>query len=253
MTNHAHQTALVTGASSGIGRAIARQLADDGYRVAVCARRQERLDTLVAEIADDGGQALAVPCDLRDESQILGMFDRIRDAWGGVDVLVNNAGLGRSSPLTSGQTDDWRMMLEVNVLGLLICTREAVSDMKRRGDAGHVIHVSSMSGHRLPDSSTGAGAVYAATKHAVKVLTEGLRRELRGQGSGIRVGAISPGFVETEFAQKYNRDPAAAEATYGQYDVLSPDDVARMVRFILAQPPHVQVHDLLVRPTQQES
>ena len=195
------KVAVVTGASSGIGRAIVHALARDGMRVAFCARREDRLDDLTRELLDgepapSAADLLVRRVDMREEAQILELFTRVREKWGGVDVLVNNAGLGHASPLVSGSTEDWREMLEVNVLGLCVATREAVADMRTRGDDGHVIHIGSMAGHRVP---AGAG-VYSATKFAVRALTEGLRQELRALESGIRVTAISPGYVETEFA-----------------------------------------------------
>ncbi|MEZ4219445.1 MAG: SDR family NAD(P)-dependent oxidoreductase [Polyangiaceae bacterium] len=239
------RVALVTGASAGIGAAVARRLLELGMRVAVCARRKDRLEALRA----DGGELLALACDLRDEAQILAMFRTLRETWGGVDVLVNNAGLGHLAPLCSGESDHWREMLEVNVLALSICTREAVADMRRRGDDGHVLHVSSMASHRVPPDS----GMYSATKYAVRALTEALRQELRAQGSKIRVSALSPGFVETEFAAHYHKDPAAADRTYGRFKVLEAEDVAWLVETILTAPPHVQIHDLLVRPRDQQS
>lgn len=237
--------ALVTGASSGIGRAIAERLAADGLRVAALARRRDRLDELAQAYPD---QILPLVADLRQEDQILAAFAEVRERWGGVEVLVNNAGLGRKSPLATGETADWREMLEVNVLALLICTREALADMEQAG-RGHVIHVSSMSAHRVPAGS----GVYSATKYAVRSLTEGLRLELRERQSPIRVSAISPGFVETEFAGVYNRDPAACAETYGRFKVLDSSDVADALVYMLGAPPHVQVHDVLLRPTDQPS
>jgi len=241
--------ALVTGASSGIGEAIALELAEQGARLVLLARREDRLRALAERIEAEGdsGSVLTRACDLRDEAQILAAFDAARERFGGVDVLVNNAGLGRRAPLSSGATEDWREMLEVNVLALCICTREAVADMQRRQVAGHVVHVSSMASHRVPPNS----GVYSATKFAVRSLTEGLRQELREQGSPIRVSAISPGFVRTEFAEVFHRDPAAAQETYGRFEVLEPRDIASAVRYVLCAPPHVQVHDLLLRPTEQ--
>jgi NADP-dependent 3-hydroxy acid dehydrogenase YdfG len=239
----AGQAALVTGASSGIGREVALALLEHGMNVAVCARRRERLRAL-AERAGD--RLLAVETDLRQEGQILELFGRIRERWGGVAVLVNNAGLGHDAPLTSGATEHWREMLEVNVLALCICTREAVRDMEARGE-GHVIHISSMAAHRVPHGS----GVYSATKYAVRSLTEGLRQELRERGSPVRVTAISPGYVETEFAAVYHGSEEAARETYSRFKVLEAADVARAVGYALAQPRHVQVHDVLMRPTEQ--
>lgn len=248
-TELAGQVAFVTGASEGIGEAVAVRLAEAGLRVALGARRVDRLEALAARLRAEGAEALPLHLDLRDEGSILAAFAAIRARWGGVDVMVNNGGMGRAAPLTSGATEDWRAMLETNVLGLCVCTREAVTDMRRRGDRGHVVHVSSMAAHRVPDGS----GVYSATKYAVRALTEALRKELREQGSGVRVTSVSPGFVETGFAALYHRDPAAAAEAYGRYKVLEPDDVARAVLYVVSQPPWVQVHDLLMRPTDQLS
>jgi NADP-dependent 3-hydroxy acid dehydrogenase YdfG len=187
--------------------------------------------------------------DLREEADILAVFAAIRQTWGGVDVLINNAGLGHKSPLMSGDTEAWREMLEVNVLALCVCTREAIQDMQQRGDRGHIVHISSLSGHRVP----GASGVYAATKFAVRALTEGLRQELRAANSAIRISAISPGFTETEFAEKYHNSPDIARDIYSRFPVLQPADVANAVAYVLAQPEYVQVHDVLVRPTFQAS
>lgn len=244
-----NRCAVVTGASSGIGWAVARRLAEGGMNVVVCARRKQRLDELVDQIEADGGCALAVQTDLRDEDDIDALFDATEEAFGGVDVLVNNAGFGKDQSLFEGDTDTWRAMLEVNVLALAVCTRKALNDMQRREAAGHIIHIGSMSGHRVP----GPGGMYSATKYAVRSLTEGLRRELRARGSEIRVTAVSPGFVETEFAEKYHDSKQKAEETYSRYKVLQPEDVARTVAHILSVPQHVQYHDVLMRPTHQES
>jgi NADP-dependent 3-hydroxy acid dehydrogenase YdfG len=245
------QVALITGASSGIGRAVALRLASLGCKVAITARREERLEELAAQIAAEypSTDLLALPCDLRDPRAIEHLFARIRESWGGVDLMINNAGLGRRSPLCSGSTEHWREMLEVNVLALCICTREAVQDMKARGDRGHVVHIASMASHRVPPNS----GVYSASKYAVRSLTEGLRLELREAQSDIRVSAISPGFVETEFAEVYHGRPDAARETYGRFNVLQPEDIAEAVAYVLCAPAHVQVHDMLIRPTQQPS
>lgn len=236
------RVALVTGASAGIGRAIAEQLAAAGMKVVGCARRIERLEELRS-----AGDVLPVQADLRRDQDIAALFARVRETWGGVDVLVNNAGLGRDAPLISGSTEAWREMLEVNVLALSVCTREAIADMRQRGDDGHVINISSMSAHRVPAGS----GMYSASKFAVRSLTEGLRLELRAIGSGIRVSAVSPGFVETEFAAVYHQSEEEARATYSRYKVLDASDIAQAVMFLLSQPRHVQVHDILLRPTAQ--
>lgn len=248
MERWAGRTAVVTGASSGIGRAVAQRLARAGMKVSAWARREQRLHELAQSVSGPGSvQPVAV--DLRDEAAVKAAFARVRDELGGTDVLINNAGLGHQAPLLSGETQAWREMLELNVLSLCVCTREAVAQMRERGDDGHVIHISSMAAHRVPPGS----GVYSASKYAVRSLTEGLRQELREAQSKIRVSAISPGFVETEFHQTYFGDAERAKRTYSRFKVLEADDIAETVAYLLAAPDHMAVHDVLIRPRDQLS
>lgn len=247
-TLSAQPVAAITGASSGIGRAIACRLAQDGYDLALAARRQDRLQALQEDLSALPGEVLLQSVDLRQEAQILDWFAAIQARWGRLDVLVNNAGLGHKASLIHGATEAWRETLEVNVLALCICTREAIRLMQAQADTGHIVHIGSMAGHRVPGSG-----VYSASKFAVRALTEGLRQELRAANSRIRISAISPGYVETEFAEKYHQSAEQAQAVYSQFPVLQPVDIANAVAYVLAQPAHVQVHDLLIRPTQQMS
>ncbi|MBE9070829.1 SDR family NAD(P)-dependent oxidoreductase [Leptolyngbya cf. ectocarpi LEGE 11479] len=247
---HNRPIAAITGASSGIGTAIATRLAADGYNLALCARRRQRL----AELADvlsvqHDVEVLTQAVDLRDEQQILSWFGAIATRFNRLDVLVNNAGLGYKESLTSGSTEKWRETMDVNVIALSICTREAVKLMRElRQDRGHIVHISSMSAHRVPGSG-----MYSASKFAVRALTEGLRQELRAANSAIRISSISPGFVETEFAEKYSGSREQARQVYSQFPVLQPNDIASAVGYVLSQPDYVQVHDILLRPTQQGS
>ena len=250
MSSLRDRSAIVTGASSGIGAATARMLAKAGLRVTLAARRLERLETLAQELRASGAQAVAVRADMRIEEDILGVFEAARTHFGGVDVLVNNAGLGFAAPIISGETEQWRTMLEVNVLGLCIASREAIRDMERRQVAGHVVQVSSMAAHRVPGLDS---AVYSATKFAVRALTEGLRLELRARKSAIRISAVSPGYVETEFAQVFTGAAPSARDTPPPIKVLEDVDVAGAILWILQQPAHVQVHDVLLRPTDQRT
>jgi 17beta-estradiol 17-dehydrogenase / 3beta-hydroxysteroid 3-dehydrogenase len=238
--------AVVTGASSGIGFAVARRLASEGYDLAICARNEAALAESAQTLRRQDIDVLAQRVDLRDEAQILSFFEAINSRWGRLDVLVNNAGLGHKESLAAGSTEAWREMLEVNVLALCICTREALNIM-RPADSGHILHISSLSGHRVP-AITG---LYSATKFAVRSLGETLRRELRAMNSNIRVTALSPGIVETEFAEKYHQSAQKARETYGQFPVLQAVDVANAVAYAIAQPTHVEVNDILLRPTQQ--
>lgn len=240
--------AIVTGASSGIGLAIARRLAADGYDLAICARREDKLAKAADMLRRQDINVLSQTVDLRDEAQILDFFAAVNAKWGQLDVLINNAGLGHKESLMAGKTAAWREMLEVNVLALCICTREAISLMQP-ANSGHILHVSSMSGHRVP-AITG---VYSASKFAVRSLTETLRRELREANSNIRISSVSPGIVETEFAEKYHQSAEQAEKTYGQFPVLQAVDIANAIAYALSQPEHVEVNDILIRPTQQTS
>ena len=242
--------AAITGASSGIGTAIANRLAADGYNLALCARRRQRLAELADKLSlQHGVEVLTQTVDLRDEPQILSWFGAIATRFNRIDVLINNAGLGYKESLTNGSTEKWRETLDVNVIALSICTREAIKLMRTLGnDRGHIVHISSMSGHRVPGSG-----MYSASKFAVRALTEGLRQELRADSSAIRISSISPGFVETEFAEKYSGSREQAQQVYGQFPVLQPQDIANAIGYVLSQPDYVQVHDILLRPTQQSN
>lgn len=237
--------ALVTGASSGIGSAIAKRLSDEGLTVFAAARRMDRLESLARP---SGGSIVPVYLDVRDDSSVSSAFARLKDERGGLDVLVNNAGLGHQESLLDGDTERWREMLDVNVLSLCVCTREGVRLMKGRAE-GHIFHVGSLSGHRVPPGS----GVYGATKFAVRSLTESLRQELATAQLPIRVTAVSPGFVETEFHQKHFKSAEKSEELYQRYKVLEASDVADQIVHALSAPSHVAIHDILVRSRHQPS
>ncbi len=238
------QVVLVTGASSGIGLATTRAFVEAGHAVVALARNQAVLGELERVWGEE--RLFAIAADLREPAQLEQAFGAVAERWGGVDVLVNNAGLAHDAPLLTGDAALWRDVLEVNVLGLAVCTRLAVAQMRGRGDRGTVIHVSSMSGHRVPPG----GAMYAASKHAVRALTEGLRQELRAVDSGIRVCCVSPGGVLTDFQVRKHGAERAAEI-HAEHTQLAPDDIARIICFLADSPDHVEIHDVLVRPTPQ--
>ena len=240
----AGKVALVTGGSSGIGEATVRLLAEAGMRVVAVARDRKRLEAIKAEVETHGSQMLAIGADLTREAEITALFDQIRQEWGGVDVLINNAGLGFAGSLADQSPEDWRAMLELNVTALSICTQQALKDMESRPE-GHIIHISSITGHRVPPF--GSGPFYAATKHAVNALVDGLRMELHAKGSNVRVGAVSPGLVETQFSERSKRKPGDKSA-YQQFKVLEARDIAQAVAYMLATPHHVQIHDIILRP-----
>ncbi|XP_060902896.1 dehydrogenase/reductase SDR family member 11-like [Labrus mixtus] len=250
------RVALVTGASVGIGAATAKELVRHGMKVVGCARDIEKLQKLAAECQSAGHSGVFVPykCDLSNEEEIVSMFSAIKSQHKGVDVCINNAGVGHPDPLLTGKTSGWKNMLDVNVLGLCVCTREAYQSMKERNvDDGHIININSMSGHRVaqnPDSH-----FYSSTKYAVTALTEGLRQELREAKTHIRATCISPGFVETEFFQRlYSDDPEKAVAVpLSTLKPLEAIDIANSVTYVLSAPPHVQIGDILMRPVEQVS
>ncbi|XP_069883221.1 dehydrogenase/reductase SDR family member 11 [Dipodomys merriami] len=245
--------ALVTGASGGIGAAVARALVQQGLKVVGCARTVGNIEELAAECKSAGYPGTLIPyrCDLSNEEDILSMFSAVRSQHGGVDICINNAGLARPDTLLSGSTSGWKDMFNVNVLALSICTREAYQSMKERNvDDGHIININSMCGHRVPFQSE--IHFYCATKYAVTALTEGLRQELLEAQSHIRATCISPGLVETQFAFKlHDKDPEKAAATYECIKCLRPEDVADAVIYVLSSPPHVQIGDIQMRPTEQ--
>lgn len=249
------RVALVTGASVGIGAAIARELVRSGMKVVGCARDVDKVQKLATECQTAGLSGVLVPlkCDLTNEEEILSMFSVIKEQHKGVDVCINNAGLAHPEPLLSGTTSGWKNMLDVNVLALSICTREAYQSMKERNvDDGHIININSMSGHRVVQSSI--VHFYSATKYAVTALTEGLRQELREANTHIRATCISPGVVETEFALRLHGNNAdKAAAAYSRFQPLKAIDVANAVTYVLSAPPHVQIGDIQMRPVEQTS
>lgn len=246
------RVALVTGASVGIGAAICRELVKNGMKVVGCARGVEKIKAIANEsdIKSASGGLHAFKCDLTQEAEILAMFDEIRKTYGRLDVCINNAGLSITNSLLDGNTSDWKTILDVNVMALCICTREAVKLMREKNiDDGQVIHISSMAGHRIPGVNNG---FYSGTKFMVCTLAEGLRRELKEIKSHIRVACVSPGLVETEFAYRMEpNSPQKAKELYASVECLQGKDIARAVVAILQMPPHVDINDILVRPVEQ--
>ncbi|MFL6057918.1 MAG: SDR family oxidoreductase [Rubrobacteraceae bacterium] len=237
----AGRTAVVTGASSGIGEATARLLASEGCNVVLAARRKERLNALAAELGDG---TLAAPTDVTDPGACAALVARTVERFGSLDILVNNAGLGLYGSIPEGDPDDWRKMFDVNVLGVLYLTRAAVRHMLARG-TGDVVFVSSLAGRRVPAPD---GTVYAATKHAITAVAEGLRLDVHEKG--IRVINVEPGLVRTEFPRSSYPDSEEYYAQKG-FAPLDPEDIAAAVLYAVSQPARVSVNEVAVRPTKQ--
>ncbi|KAK7864251.1 hypothetical protein R5R35_009517 [Gryllus longicercus] len=264
------RVAVVTGASAGIGAAIAYQLQDAGLNVVALARRKEKIQAAVEAArkqalergrvslgkAPSPGELHTLRCDVSNEDDVLAAFKWVKDNLKTVHILVNNAGVGGCTKLDETNTEEWRRLLNINVLGLSICTREAIQLMRASNvDDGHIVHIGSRSGQvivGLPGLS-----VYSASKHAVRVLTEGLRKELVAAKSRIRVTEVSPGLTQTDLMTNLDRGRARALKKVDQSGKLqdfwsiphlNPEDVADVVLYALSTPPHVQIHEIFVMP-----
>jgi len=236
---------VITGASSGLGEATARHLSSLGAGVVLAARRIDRLETLAGEVNSKGGRALAIATDVTNCSQVKSLVDRAVQAFGRIDVMINNAGLMPLSPLERLKIDDWDRMIDVNIKGVLYGIAAALPYMKQQ-KSGHIINVSSVAGHKIRQG----GAVYSATKHAVRALSEGLRMEVKPYN--IRTTIISPGAVATELPDSIS-EPDIAEIMRKVYESAVPaDSFARAVVFAMSQPDNMDVNEILFRPTLQE-
>lgn len=233
------KVAVVTGASSGIGEAAARRLVAEGVSVVLVARRHERISALAAEL---GGNAVAIVADVTDPLQVAAVFSQVRERFGGVDLLFNNAGLGVFASFAESKPDDWRRMIDTNLLGLLTCTQAAIPLM--RGRSGAMIASVSSTGGRY---GVEGWSVYCATKYAVVGFHETLRKELGAEG--IRVTVIEPGAAWTEFG--HDIPEQALRERRESLDALTPDDVAQSLVYAFAQHPRVLVQEILVRPVKQ--
>jgi NADP-dependent 3-hydroxy acid dehydrogenase YdfG len=232
------KVAVVTGASSGIGKATARLLVAEGVRVVLVARRRERIEALAAELGPD---AVALAGDVADPVQVAAIFDQVRDRFGGLDLLFNNAGLGVNAPFEKSDPDDWTRMIDVNLYGVLHCTHAAIPLLRGRPGA-MICSVSSVGGRY----GVANWSVYSATKFAVVGFHDALRKELGEEG--IRVSVIEPSAVRTEFGA--NVADAMAER-WAQLDAMAGEDVAQALVYAFAQPARVLVEEILLRPVKQ--
>jgi len=246
MTELDGKVAAITGASSGIGEATALALAKAGCAVSLGARRKDRIDELAKRITDDGGKAAAIVLDVADEAQARSFVEQTQEQLGGLDILVNNAGVMLLGPFEQSKAEDWRTMVEVNLLGLLYCTHAAVPAMREQG-GGTIVNVSSVAG-RFARAGSG---VYNLTKFGVGAFSEALRQEV--VDAKIRVVIVEPGFVDTEL-QGHNEGEVLdmVEKMREQIgEVLHAEDIADGILYAVSRAPHVSVNEVLIRPTGQ--
>jgi len=250
--NLAGRTAVITGASSGIGEATARALAAEGASVALLARRGERIEALAAEIAGAGGKAVACVADVRDRDAVQRAAEAIGAALGPVHTLVNNAGVMLLGPVENAPLTEWQRMININVLGLMYCTHAALPLLLDAAASGprqvaDLINVSSVAGRVARNGS----AVYNATKHAVGAFSEALRQEVTKRH--LRVSLVEPGAVETELAG-HNRPEILARLTerFAREERMQASDISEIISFIVTRPRRTAINEVLVRPTEQD-
>ena len=245
-TNIEGKVIVITGASSGLGEAAARLLSAQGAVVVLGARRVDRIQALAEELTGKGGKALALVTDVTQPEQVQALVDAAVSTFGRVDVMINNAGLMPHSLLERRKIDDWNRMIDVNIKGVLFGIAAALPHMQRQ-KSGHIINVSSVAGHKV-----GIGnAVYSATKHAVRVISEGLRQEVKPHN--LRTTIISPGAVDTELPESATEaDVAQNLRKFYNANAIPADSFARAVAFAISQPEDVDMNEILFRPTRQD-
>ncbi|WP_285424867.1 SDR family oxidoreductase [Pseudomonas sp. efr-133-TYG-103a] len=231
---------LITGASSGIGEGIARELGTAGATLMLGARRTERLEVIAEQINAAGGNAQWRRLDVTDQADVAAFADAARERWGRVDVIINNAGIMPLSPMASMKTDEWNSMVDVNIKGVLHGIAAVLPEFVERG-AGHVINIASIGALAVSPTA----AVYCATKFAVRAISDGLRQER----PDIRVTCIHPGVVESELASTITDATASSAMASYRAIALQPDAIGRAVRYALEQPEDVDVNEIVVRPT----
>ncbi len=241
------KTALITGASSGIGRAIAHVFAENKINLVLCGRRQERLEALKKTLQHKT-KVHTLNFDVRDKQAVFDSMKSLPSPFNDIAILINNAGNAHGlDPIDQGSLDDWDAMLDINVKGLLYVSKAVIPTMVAK-KAGHIINIGSTAGKEVYPK----GNVYCASKHAVDAINQAMRIDLNAYG--IRVGAINPGLVETEFSTvRFKGDKQRAENVYKGFQPLLPEDVAEIVHFVVTRPAHVNIADLIVMCTAQAS
>ncbi|MBO0590971.1 SDR family NAD(P)-dependent oxidoreductase [Cellulophaga sp. E16_2] len=242
-----NKTILITGATSGIGKSTAILFAANNYNVVLCGRRQERLNALKQELGKET-KVHTLNFDVRDKAAVFEAIESLPSDFSDIDILINNAGNAHGlDTIDQGNTDDWDAMLDINVKGLLYVSKAIIPKMIAK-KAGHIINIGSTAGKEVYPK----GNVYCASKHAVDAITKGMLMDLNPYG--IRVGAVNPGLVETEFSKvRFKGDEHKAENVYKGFQPLKPEDIADIIYFVVTRPYHVNIADLIVMPTAQAS
>lgn len=236
---------LITGATSGIGKATAELFAENGFDLILCGRRQERLDELKVELSHKT-RVITLNFDVRNKTEVAEKIHSLPKEFANVSILVNNAGNAHGlDTVETASIDDWDAMIDINVKGLLYVTKAVLPQMISR-KSGHIINIGSLAGKEVYPK----GSVYCASKHAVDAINQGLRIDLNEYG--IRVGAVNPGLVETEFSEvRFKGDTEKAANVYNGFEPLKAENIADIIHFVVTRPYHVNIADLLVLPTAQ--
>lgn len=242
-----NKTAFITGATSGIGKATAQLFAKNNINLVLCGRRNERLQELQQQLRKQV-QVHTLCFDVRDKEAVSNAINSLPQAFSNINILVNNAGNAHGLDfIQEGSIDDWDAMLDINVKGLLYVSKVIIPKMIKQG-GGHIINIGSTAGKEVYPK----GNVYCASKHAVDAINQGMRLDLNKHG--IKVGAVNPGLVETEFSNvRFKGDNTRADNVYKGYEPLKPEDIADIIYFAVTRPPHVNIADLVVMPTSQAS
>jgi NADP-dependent 3-hydroxy acid dehydrogenase YdfG len=246
-TQTMNKTVLITGATSGIGRATAELLAKNNYKIILCGRREDRLAELETKLSKLT-EVHTLQFDVRDKKAVSEQINSLPEAFSKIDILINNAGNAHGlDPIQTGDIDDWDAMIDINVKGLLYVSKAIIPQMIER-KSGHIINIGSTAAKEVYPN----GNVYCATKHAVDALNQGIRMDLNP--FGIRVGAIHPGMVQTEFSEvRFKGDSERASNVYKGFEPLQAEDIADIIHFVVSRPYHINIADLVVMSTAQAS